>query len=73
MPNTACMPPGWTRKPVTISSNTSAAPLSSVMARSFFRKSSGRSAGWRLCTGSTMTAAMSSPLASIHSRACGSP
>ena len=32
MPNRACTPPGWTRKPVTTSSKISAVPDASVMA-----------------------------------------
>ena len=58
---------------MTISSNTSAEPLASVILRNFCRKAIGCKLGRRLWIGSTITAAISSPLASIQSRLRGSP
>ena len=73
MPQTACIPRAWVRKPVTTSSITSAAPPLAVMSRRLRTKPSGRSSGWRLCTGSTITAAISPICAAIQSSDSGAP
>ncbi len=72
-PKWSCAPRGWGRSPVSISSKSSTMPRRAVSSRSDRTNSTGRRPGLRHCTGSTSTAAIVSPRASIVSRASGAP